>query len=278
MHSFGICTLAALSMRTEPSDKSELCNQLLFGELYTALKTNENGKWLYIESEWDSYKGWINALSHREVSEAYFVRYRLGVHAVATEPIGKVLLQGQKNPTLLPYGATLPFWDKKNIDLDQQQAQSTNKAQVGKVENPKNTWLQGITAYLNAPYLWGGRTPLGIDCSGFTQNLYKPLGIRLERDAYQQATQGKTIALADTQTGDLAFFQREGRIVHVGMVLLPQDAAALGTTLPALHTRAIAHALDTVRIDALDEKGIFHLQHQHYTHELAKIQTWQNAR
>jgi gamma-D-glutamyl-L-lysine dipeptidyl-peptidase len=273
MHSFGICTLAALSMRTEPSDKSELCNQLLFGELYTTHQLSENGKWLYIETEWDNYKGWISALSHREVSEAYFVRYRLGIHAITLEPIGKAFLQKQPRlPILLPYSSTLPFWDKRNIDLGIAQAQSTTKAQVGKGENKHHIWLQGITAYLNAPYLWGGRTPLGIDCSGFTQNLYKPLGIRLERDAYLQAKQGITIPFTNAQTGNLAFFEREGRIVHVGMVLSHKDAMSFDVSLPKDKKLAIVHALDTVRIDALDAQGIFHLQHTQYTHTLSHIQ------
>ncbi len=268
---FGICTLAALSMRTEPSDKSELCNQLIFGELYTVLEAHPQGKWLHIETELDSYKGWISALSHRVVSEAYYVRYRLGIHATSLEPVGKVIWQNQPFPTLLPYGSTLPFWDKKNIDLDTEKAQYTNKAQVGKPDNPTSIWLAGITAYFNAPYLWGGRTPLGIDCSGFTQNLYKPIGIRLDRDAYQQALQGQTQPLATAKTGDLAFFEREGRVVHVGMVLGRQEATRMGVKLPQDKPLAIAHALDTVRIDALDAQGIFHIQHQYYTHQLAHL-------
>jgi len=263
-------------MRTEPSDKSELCNQLLFGELYTALKTSENGKWLYVATEWDDYKGWISALSHKIVSEAYFVRYRLGIHATTLEPIGKATLQGHGYPTLLPYASTLPFWDKKTVDLDATRAQCTTRAQVGKGDNAKNIWLQGISAYMNAPYLWGGRTPLGIDCSGFTQNIYKPLGIRLERDAHQQARQGQTVALQQAQTGDLAFFQREERIVHVGIVLATKDGASKPFTHHIVTEKplAIAHALDTVRIDTVDEQGIFHLQHGIYTHQLAEIRRY----
>lgn len=271
MLSFGICTLAALSMRTEPTDKSELCNQLLFGELYTVMKESENKKWLYVEGEWDSYKGWISALSHREVSEAYFVRYRLGVHATVLEPIGKATLQGQKQTTLLPYASTLPFWDKKNIDVGYTKAISTTKAQVGKPETIKGIILQGIMHYLNAPYLWGGRTVLGIDCSGFTQNLYKVLGIRLERDAYQQIEQGQKVNFENAKTGDLAFFQRDGRIVHVGVVISAIDLLLFDMKLPKDQNMAIAHALDTVRIDVLDKQGIFNLHHEYYTHQLAEI-------
>ena len=98
--------------------------------------------------------------------------------------------------------------------------------------------------YLNSPYLWGGRTPLGIDCSGFTQIVYKINGVKLSRDANQQANQGQTLSfIEESEAGDLAFFDDpEGKIVHVGLLL---------------EDNYIIHACGTVRIDRIDQSGIY---------------------
>jgi cell wall-associated NlpC family hydrolase len=112
--------------------------------------------------------------------------------------------------------------------------------------------------YLHSPYLWGGRTPFGIDCSGFTQMVYKLAGIKLKRDAWQQAEQGSLIHLVDeARQGDLAFFDNdEGRIIHVGIVL-PNNK--------------IIHASGKVRLDSLDHHGIFNQETKKYTHNLRLI-------
>jgi cell wall-associated NlpC family hydrolase len=109
--------------------------------------------------------------------------------------------------------------------------------------------------FLNAPYLWGGKTPFGIDCSGFTQTVYKLNGIKLLRDAYQQAEQGETLSFVEeAEAGDLAFFDNEeGRIVHVGIVL---------------DNNKIIHASGKVRIDGFDHHGIFNNEKRDYSHKL----------
>ena len=118
--------------------------------------------------------------------------------------------------------------------------------------------LAVMDQWLNTPYLWGGRSPFGVDCSGLTQMLFLVGGIQLPRDAWQQAELGKLVELIDlAATGDLAFFDNEeGRIVHVGIVL---------------ENRRILHASGRVRIDNLDQEGIFNASEKKYTHKLRMI-------
>lgn len=130
------------------------------------------------------------------------------------------------------------------------------------LKTPQNdrTLLQTARLFLNTPYLWGGRTFMGIDCSGFTQIVFRAHGIKLLRDAYQQATQGRKIKLADAATNDLAFFSNsEGRVIHVGIVIKEKESLK------------IIHASGKVRIDLLDDRGIFNTETQSYSHQLHSL-------
>jgi cell wall-associated NlpC family hydrolase len=112
--------------------------------------------------------------------------------------------------------------------------------------------------YLNAPYLWGGKTPFGIDCSGFTQMVYKLNGYHLKRDASQQATEGEPLSfIEESEPGDLAFFDNEeGKIIHVGIIM---------------DNNYIIHSSGKVRIDRLDHLGIYNAETNRHTHKLRVI-------
>ena len=123
---------------------------------------------------------------------------------------------------------------------------------------PKSSLIQTAFTYVNSPYLWGGKTPFGIDCSGFTQMVYKLNGYKLLRDASQQATQGEALSfIEESEPGDLAFFDNnEGKIVHVGIIM---------------EDNYIIHAHGKVRIDRLDHSGIYNVEKRMHTHKLRVI-------
>jgi cell wall-associated NlpC family hydrolase len=124
----------------------------------------------------------------------------------------------------------------------------------------KNAILQ----YMYAPYLWGGRTVAGIDCSGLTQMAYKLCNHRIPRDAAEQATAGELVDfLQHAQCGDLAFFDnKEGKITHVGMLL---------------DNQTIIHGSETagkVGIDRIDQGGIISIALKKRTHNLRMVRRY----
>ena len=125
-------------------------------------------------------------------------------------------------------------------------------------QKPKSDIVSTAFLYLNAPYLWGGKSPFGIDCSGFTQMVYKLCGYKLLRDAYQQSNQGDALSfIEESEPGDLAFFDNEeGKIIHVGIIM---------------ENNYIIHASGKVRIDRLDHLGIYNAEQNKHTHRLRVI-------
>lgn len=255
--SYGLCNLPIIPLRGEPSHRSEMVSQVLFGECFEIL--NSQASWLHIRLEYDAYEGWMDAKQYMEISKPVFKslstsnQYIIGTssHSVCI----KLGLEEMIN--LLP-GSTLPFLNDTKFQLNDQEYLFLGESSIPQVDGFYEALDETARFYLNAPYLWGGRSLFGIDCSGFSQLVYKHLGVRILRDAKQQATEGRLIAsIQDAKAGDLAFFDNEeGKITHVGIILDELE---------------IIHASGRVKIDRLDDQGIFCNDTQKYTHKLNAI-------
>ncbi len=243
---YGICNLSIVPLRREPSDASELVSQVLYGDFFKVLEQRKN--WSKIRLSFDKYEGWIDNKQYVSISASDYntlqkERPRLSIDLVEfiEDP------QHQLHPILL--GSSLNGLSILNHTHD-------GNTVSGKVA--KNNLIETAFLYLNSPYLWGGKTPFGIDCSGFTQMVYKLNGYKLLRDASQQTTQGEPLSfIEESEPGDLAFFDnQEGVITHVGLIM---------------SDNYIIHAHGKVRIDRLDHTGIYNVDKRMHTHKLRVI-------
>ncbi|MFN0274765.1 MAG: NlpC/P60 family protein [Chitinophagales bacterium] len=252
---YGITTLSVVPVRLQPAHEAEQVTQLLFGEIYLVEEGNE--KWLRIIAEYDGYAGWIHATQNTFISEQQYNSYRKSEKTVAAELV-QTISSGSKNfPVLL--GSTLYDFDGMNCKLLKENFVYSGQAIKMNGENKKAELIKKLALkFLNAPYLWGGKTAFGVDCSGFTQTVFKAAGIILPRDAYQQAEKGKLLNfIYEAKDGDLLFFDNEeGKITHVGI---------------SINEGEIIHASGCVRIDPVDHHGIFNKELKKYTHTLRLI-------
>ncbi len=250
---FGITNLSIIPLRNQPSHKSEQVSQLLFGETYE-VKQEQNG-WLFVKCSYDGYEGWIDEIQHCPVTEKDFLNITNNQPGLALELVYSVTSSAISIPIVA--GSSLPFFDGMNFKILKEKFIYNGQALQADAQNL--TLFDRIAVrYLNVPYLWGGRSPFGIDCSGFTQIVFKFIGIKLHRDAYQQAEQGSVVNfIEEAVPGDLAFFANaEGKIVHTGIILKDHK---------------IIHASGKVRIDKIDHFGIYNEGQKKYTHQLKII-------
>lgn len=252
---FGICRLSIIAVRKDASDTSEQVTQLLFGEHYEVLEWSKDKKWLHIRMQFDQYTGWMDARQYQSISKEYFQYINDAEFKITTDVTSTMLYN--KSPHTILMGSIIPISSTELFRMEEQFAFNGEAKNLG--QKREFDFVRAVAGkYLNAPYLWGGKSPFGIDCSGFTQMVFKICGYKLLRDAKQQATQGRVVNdFAEAKPGDVAFFQNDqGKITHTGILIAPDR---------------IIHASGKVRIDQLDAKGIIHSDSKAYTHRFAHL-------
>ena len=245
---YGICPLGLVPLRKENDHKSELVSQLLYGDFFKII--DERKDWYKIRLQWDNYEGWITQHQAQLIELEDYNKLQKESYLGSTHLIDFVQLPSQEIFPI-PLGSDLRGLSLLGHSIEEQPKP---------LKADKAALVRTAYQYLHAPYLWGGKTPLGIDCSGLTQMVYKMHGIPLNRDASQQAQQGTTLSFIDeSEPGDLAFFDnKEGEIIHVGILL---------------QNHFILHAHGKVRIDRIDQTGIFNAEKQTHSHKLRLIKS-----
>lgn len=249
---YAIVTVPAAPVRKLANHRSEMSNQLLFGEALKIIKQKDD-TWFKVESLYDGYIGWLTYHLITMVDEH---TAKLPATLLAPGMLNKITFG---NCTMhIPLGSSLIHFKNKKGNIGRAEYSFNGKPlNTSLTDNKEQVLINNAMQWLNAPYLWGGKTILGVDCSGFSQTMYKLIGMPIARDAWQQALQGKKVSsLAKAQPGDLAFFDDKDEIVHVGILLGPDR---------------IIHSAGKVRIDHIDRKGITNTETGKRTHTLKLV-------
>jgi hypothetical protein len=243
---YGICNLSIVPLRFEPQDPSEMVSQVVYGEHFKVLEKRK--KWSKIRLAFDQYEGWIDNKQYIEITKEEYINFDKKPLCMVGDMVEFVSCDDNQL-MLIPFGASLTA-----LDFFEHQYEGVRITE----KQPKKNIVDIAFLFLNTPYLWGGKTNFGIDCSGFTQMVYKLNGYKLLRDASQQATQGESLSfIEESEPGDLAFFDNEeGTITHVGIMM---------------KDNYIIHAHGKVRVDRIDHTGIYNAEKRTHTHKLRVI-------
>jgi len=227
-------------LRAEPLHRSEMISQLLFGEACDILEIKED--WFRISVVHDGYEGYCSE------NQFMHVREEPGTGRLTGDWINEVTVDGK--PMRIPFGALIPTIGGISFNGREWDVSSTGK-------NDKRLF-EAAFMFINTPYLWGGRSVFGADCSGFVQTAFRYINIALPRDAAHQAERGEVVGLLqEARAGDLAFVDDpEGDIIHVGILL---------------NGASIIHAYGKVRVDGIDNEGIVNTETGNRTHRLRII-------
>lgn len=242
---YAICNLGVVPLRLEPAHTAEMVSQLLYGESFKILEAR--AKWSRIRTAFEGLEAWVDNKQLIKISEADYHAITADSQRLSADLVEFVMAEDHLIP--IPLGSAL-----NAVELLKHKHSGT----VTSGEQVKEKLLETAFLYLNAPFLWGGKTPMGIDASGFTQMVYRLNGYTLARNAADQARQGESLSfIEESEPGDLAFFDGpDGVINHVGVMM---------------SDNYIIHADGKVRLDRIDHSGIYNSDLRRHTHQLRVI-------
>jgi len=249
---YGISNLAIIPMRKEAREQSEMVSQLLFGEVYEIME--RAGSWVHIIAAHDGYEGWISLNQITLITGEEYRQFAKDT-LLTNKAISAIVKQSDSTLVYIPFGSSLPGVTDGVLKIGEERYEINNTTSAGV------DMLALAQSFLNTPYLWGGRTHFGIDCSGLVQAIFRQCGLTLKRDAYLQAEEGIVVDfLPEVKPGDVAFFDNdEGRIVHVGIMM---------------NNEQIIHASGRVKVERMDGQGIYSEEFKRYTHKLRIIKRY----
>lgn len=255
METIAFCRFGMVPMRAEAAEQSEQVSQLLFAEWVKVIEETEN--WTRIATLSDDYGGWVDKKSLLVATKEECDTWQKAPKFFIEAPWGMATAFGETYTRKIFFANEIPL-PKQSFTVGGTHFQIEIPLQNKPPCRTVRTLLEYAVSYQGTPYLWGGKTRAGIDCSGFIQAIFRHAMLSLPRDAYLQAEKGTAVSSLDyAQAGDVAFFHTKTRkISHVGLLLSPGS---------------IVHASGDVHIDMIDNLGIFHLENNQYTHYLSSI-------
>ena len=242
---FGICQVPSAPIRSTDSDTAEIVSQLLFGELVEILETGK--PWIKIKMIADGYEGYMDFKQLIYLNQSEFDSNMDHMPAFVQDP--EILVKGINGTSRILLGSSLPFFNEGKFRLGDSEYEIVSDYSL----KTNRSVVDTAKLFQNTPYLWGGRSIHGIDCSGYTQIVAKLHGYQIPRDASQQVHIGEEIKFEDRRLGDFEFYiNSKGNIHHVGIII---------------EENKVLHASGWLREDLSDEKGIFRKDFDDYTHQ-----------
>lgn len=209
-----VTSVPVADLRADPREDTELVDQSVFGDRLAVL--GERGDWLWVQGD-DHYFGWIargETSALRSASNEVLVAVLLAEVRIEPEPDSPPI-------ALLPAGAVLTAWRREGAWTELalgwvHPADLVLRSDLPERAPTADDLIATARAFLGTPYLWGGTSGGGIDCSGLVQQVYRLNGVGLDRDADQQALEGRPVEAP--RAGDLLFFGSPA-VTHVAMSL-----------------------------------------------------------
>ena len=272
----GVITANIASMRAEPQSGSEQVTQGIIGDPVVV----EGGQkdWLFVQT-WDTYRGWVKASTTHILENQSQPYASFGAVAVIRELIVDVMKEPHERAGIITKATISAQIEVAESSVDWVEVRMPDgkagfirkhEAKLVDKDIAQTIWLpypaklvETAERFIGVPYLWGGTSPFGIDCSGFVQLVYRIHNVTLLRDAYMQAGDPRAIDVAkdDLRAGDLVFFGADA-ITHVGMMLdkkqFIHSCSAFGVTITSLDDPKYAsfyRSARRLRLATLDPGG-----------------------